>query len=872
MSINGNTINYLAALDEEFYQLWLRDPSASLIYLVHIDYIDNYGSYPFWTKYTLKLSDYPFQGHLDRIKSVGTFTRQIGDKFTGAITASIGDVDLDNSDGRLDLWHKLAFDGQTVRVLVGDPSWSEDRFRLAYECVAEIAASSTYNTLTIRLRGLEYKANTPIQTNTVGSATVNSTANSLIPIAYGKVFNVTPVLIDNSSLIYQWNDGPVTSVSDVRDGGVNYSTGQKVISVVSGNLITTSTSHGFYSGTRVRDDTGSLPVVTIWTGIAWNGSVFCAVAQNSNIAATSPDGIFWTQRALPVTANWGDIAWNGSVFCAITADSTIAATSPDGIFWTQRALPIASNWSEITWNGSVFCVIDLSSISLTSPDGISWTQHTKPTGTYWYPLVWNGSVFCSINSTSAITSPDGINWTQSTLSFPAGSWSAMAWNGSVFCALRYGSNGSATSPDGLNWTSQTLPSVANWRDITWNGSVFCAVSYGSSGVSLTSPDGITWTSHTMPTVNNWRMAWNGSIFCVPEAYSDKVATSTDGATWLGSFAVLPTPLEKSTDYWVIPDGLTSTSFKVSATRGGSAITLTNTTTGGALVGYHWTADLTTGKIQLDSKPAGVLTLDGISGNTDAANMIIQALSADNVDNESKVKFQSDCPQSNGIYITDRRNRIDVANEIAASVGAWYGYSRDGMLQFGRVSFIGSPIPDHYLTEDDVIFNTLQVESIIKQTLKIKVGYRCNWTEQTSGLFSSVSAENVELYKNKYSVSPASTYNTGTGLFGGFNPFHALAVLPDYYPTLLSSAADATAEAIRLGDLYGDPIEVYSFDAGKVGFNINIGDLVSVTHSRFGLDGVSECVMPCVSIEDNSKVTKLKLLRIPDASYFPGQLT
>ena len=110
-------------------------------------------------------------------------------------------------------------------------------------------------------------------------------------------------------------------------------------------------------------DINYLPANASWSAIAWNGSVFCAIAGGiaNNTAATSPDGITWTQRTLPVSTYWSAIAWNGSVFCAISKKTTgggnVAATSPDGITWTQRTLPTSASWSAIAWNGSVFCAV-----------------------------------------------------------------------------------------------------------------------------------------------------------------------------------------------------------------------------------------------------------------------------------------------------------------------------------------------------------------------------------------------------------------------------------------------------------------------------------------------------------------------------------
>ncbi|MCE7766854.1 hypothetical protein GQL56_29965, partial [Pseudomonas putida] len=76
-----------------------------------------------------------------------------------------------------------------------------------------------------------------------------------------------------------------------------------------------------------------MPSSRNWMAVAWNGSVFCAVAGGAgNVCATSPDGLTWTERTMSMAASWNDIEWNGSLFCAVAYGSTrIGAISPDGI-------------------------------------------------------------------------------------------------------------------------------------------------------------------------------------------------------------------------------------------------------------------------------------------------------------------------------------------------------------------------------------------------------------------------------------------------------------------------------------------------------------------------------------------------------------
>lgn len=868
MSINGNIVNQAQALDEENYQLWLRNPASAVAHLVEIDYNGTSAVYPNWARFTVKSSDsanLSFVGYPDRVKSIGSFSRQIGTRFTGVVAASIGEIEFHNMDGSLDNWHNLSFDGQKVRVFHGDPAWSRERFRLVFEAVAEVASAATWDSMKLRLRGVDYQSNLPLQTNLVGTATINGGSNTVIPRSFGEVFNVEPVVVDAVNQVFQWEDGAVTSVSDVRDGGVRFRTNQIAISAVSGNLMSTATAHGFYAGTRVRCDIGTLPVVSYFSAAAWNGSVFCIVANSAlNICATSSDGFTWTQHAMPSSAlgAWSDIAWNGSVFCAVgsfalNGSTPLCATSPDGVTWEAHTLPAAAG--TITWNGTVFWA----SGAGTSPDGVTWTTIAA----YGCSRVaWNGSVFCGIIYGSNQTiSFNGVSFAFS--SMPVSStWYYIAWNGSVFCAITTGNNICATSPDGVTWVQHTLPYNDNWGGITWDGSVFCAVIRGSASAA-TSPDGATWTTITMPSAGGYAtVISNGSDICAIGFVTTVVSLSTNhGITWSAISSTLPAPLALSTDYWVIPDGLTTTAFKVSATRGGTVVTLTNTTTGGALIGYHWTADLTNGKVYLDSKPAGKITLDSISGSTDAADIVVEALSAQNVDSGSKTKFQALCNQKMGMYVKDRRNRIDVANDIIVGLGAWYGYDRGGMMRFGRVE--GSPTSyDFALIEADMTLNSLHIESIIKPEKQHRMQYRRNWTNQTGALFAGVSTDNRALYSQDYSVSAAQT-STDVGANGSF---HALAVIPDALPSMMVLSAEALTEAQRLDTMYFGWGAIFACEVGRIGTEIDIGDVVKVTHSRYNLSGGVN--MTCVYVEDNptNDKTTLKFF-VKLSAYAPGQL-
>jgi hypothetical protein len=87
-----------------------------------------------------------------------------------------------------------------------------------------------------------------------------------------------------------------------------------------------------------------MPAVQFWGALAWNGSTFSAVAQDSSLAATSPDCATWTMQTMPSAQSWIVDVWNGSAFVAVGSGTNIAALSPDGVTWAQVTLPATEAW------------------------------------------------------------------------------------------------------------------------------------------------------------------------------------------------------------------------------------------------------------------------------------------------------------------------------------------------------------------------------------------------------------------------------------------------------------------------------------------------------------------------------------------------
>ena len=276
----------------------------------------------------------------------------------------------------------------------------------------------------------------------------------------------------------------------------------------------------------IRWEEHTIPSSNTWQSICWSPELrlFCAVASNSNKAATSPDGITWTERTLPNNASWSGICWSPELrlFCTVSEGSNKAATSPDGITWTYRNI-VSDRWQSICWSPELrlFCTVASgNNKAATSPDGITWTERTLPSSVRWWSICWSSELrlFCTVASgnNKAATSPDGITWTERTL--PSSTlYSSICWSPELrlFCAVA-NDNTSVTSQDGIIWTKRTLPSNDMWQSICWSPELrlFCTVAYNNK--AATSPDGITWTERTLPSVADWiSICWSPELrlFC-----------------------------------------------------------------------------------------------------------------------------------------------------------------------------------------------------------------------------------------------------------------------------------------------------------------------------------------------------------------------
>jgi hypothetical protein len=277
------------------------------------------------------------------------------------------------------------------------------------------------------------------------------------------------------------------------------------------------------------------------------------------------------------------------------------------------------------------------------------------------------------------------------------------------------------------------------------------------------------------------------------------------------------------------------------------------------ISVAFTKDLASGTFTLTASPAGRITCDVKGAKpagiylTKCADIVLDLLlkrtqmTTSDIDTQSFSQFTSTCPQTLGLYIRDRENMLVILDMLVKSVGGWYGFSRDGLLQLGRLELPSLGTVALSLIADDV--QEGQLRQIRKQTpiATVRLGYKRNWTVQEDGLAGGVSITNRAAFARDYLVSTATDLSVKT--------IHPLALEPDLEGTLLVTQGDADAESARRLALYSVVRAVYSADGFAAAARINIGQVIQLTHPRFDFNvGVSGTIVGVVEQPTKNRLT------------------
>jgi hypothetical protein len=208
------------AISDAQYQAWLANPEAERVLLAEVkaysdasEVMRYLGSKYFQTGASDTPANTVYEGIL---KENPFFSTTMSEAFGGRSFVSIGSLLIDNGDGDKDSWITDAWDGRDATLKFGDPTWDISDFRTILSGVVERLQVSDDLTLELIIRDKQRTLDAPIQTTLISSG---ESTDQVVPLCYGEVFNVKPVLIDDTTHEYQVHEGQIEDIVEVYVDG-----------------------------------------------------------------------------------------------------------------------------------------------------------------------------------------------------------------------------------------------------------------------------------------------------------------------------------------------------------------------------------------------------------------------------------------------------------------------------------------------------------------------------------------------------------------------------------------------------------------------------------------------------------------------------
>lgn len=130
-----------------------------------------------------------------------------------SISINYGTLELENTGGSYDHYLNYVWKRRPISLYLGDPSWSKSDFILIFSGLIDNLVSSGESSLQLTLvDGLE-RLNETIVTKTLkdltGYTAQNTQEEKLLPVLFGEVFNLSPIIVDTG---INFDTGPWTGV------------------------------------------------------------------------------------------------------------------------------------------------------------------------------------------------------------------------------------------------------------------------------------------------------------------------------------------------------------------------------------------------------------------------------------------------------------------------------------------------------------------------------------------------------------------------------------------------------------------------------------------------------------------------------------
>lgn len=307
-------------------------------------------------------------------------------------------------------------------------------------------------------------------------------------------------------------------------------------------------------------------------------------------------------------------------------------------------------------------------------------------------------------------------------------------------------------------------------------------------------------------------------------------------------------------------------------RGGALTLDTSVGTGGDVADYaalvastvgasKFATCLAEGFIKLGSSPAGIVTVTGKGDKTggvysDTLDVIALRIimARGGVDSASVDATSFATLASFGgpvcLYVSsgETPSGADLVDRLVASVGGWWGSTRGGRIEAGRLKAPETAPVDRYIDQYDIL--SIQPEPAPVVRWRHRVGWGRNWTVQTGDLDVTVSDARRQFLRSADRVATASD--------GGLLTSHASAVDAPLVETLLVNEADATTVAAYLQALFGVERSIYRITVKRLGYLMKHGDVLHITYPRFDMTSGKKFIVIGIAEDAGSEEIELRV--------------
>lgn len=306
-----------------YTQAWLEDPTSIRGILVEVTVKDIEGVYgTAGAENVIYLSNIGYitgdsqTSYLPYL--TGSLQTRESMSLDGSLTMSFGDIQIANTNGERDSWldnTKFIWANRPIQVYVGDPRWkletladvrntSTGGFQKIFDGIISDIDSSGRDVLNIKVRDKLQRLNEPLTDNKLGTYGTwgqgQTNQDSIRPLVFGEVFNISPTLVDPSQLEYMFHDTNVGTIIKATTAGTN--------------LITCTSTKGFVQDSKIVF-TGTVLIPT--SGLTTTTAVFGGLTPNTEYFIKTID----SDTTFTVSATYG-----GPAVALTTAAATTSST------------------------------------------------------------------------------------------------------------------------------------------------------------------------------------------------------------------------------------------------------------------------------------------------------------------------------------------------------------------------------------------------------------------------------------------------------------------------------------------------------------------------------------------------------------------